>query len=79
MLCSSNVLRWASFEDIEALAHGLPMLSKRSYRIGSEQGIIVFRAAAIDSASRTLREQRYRWVVALETISNVEGGWGSFA
>jgi hypothetical protein len=37
--CGSKVARRASFEDIEALAGGLPMLSQRSYRIGSEQGL----------------------------------------
>jgi hypothetical protein len=51
--CCSKVARRASFEDIEALAGGLPMLSQRSYRIGSEQGVVVLKAAAID--------RRYRW------------------
>jgi hypothetical protein len=39
--CCSKVARRASFEDIEALAGGLPMLPQRSYRIGREQGIVV--------------------------------------
>jgi hypothetical protein len=51
-------VRRASFGDIEALAGELPMLSQRSYRIGSDQGIVVLAAAVID--------RRYRWVVALE-------------
>jgi hypothetical protein len=56
-------LRRASFEDIEALAGGLPMLSQRSYRIGSEQGIVVLKAAVID--------QQYQWVVTLEVSITV--------
>jgi hypothetical protein len=56
--CGSTIVRRASFGDIEALAGELPMLSQRSYRIGSEQGIVVLAAAAID--------RRYRWVVTLE-------------
>jgi hypothetical protein len=56
--CGSTVVRRASFGDIEALAGELPMLSQRSYRIGSEQGIVVLAAAVID--------RRYRWVVTLE-------------
>jgi hypothetical protein len=62
--CGSAVVRRASFGDIEALAGELPMLPKRSYRIGSEQGIVVLAAAMID--------RRYRWVVALEPLSVVE-------
>jgi hypothetical protein len=62
--CGSTVVRRASFGDIEALAGELPMLPQRSYRIGSEQGIVVLAAAAID--------RRYRWVVALEPLSVVE-------
>jgi hypothetical protein len=58
--CCSKVTRRASFEDIESLAGGLPMLSQRSYRIGSEQGIVVLKAAVID--------RRYRWVVTLEPL-----------
>jgi hypothetical protein len=58
--CSSTIVRRASFGDIEALAGELPMLSQRSYRIGSEQGIVVLTAAVID--------RRYRWVVALEAL-----------
>jgi hypothetical protein len=56
--CGSTVVRRASFGDIEALAGELPMLSRRSYRIGSDQGIVVLAAAVID--------RRYRWVGALE-------------
>jgi hypothetical protein len=56
--CGSIVVRRASFGDIEALAGGLPMLPKRSYRIGSEQGIVVLAAVVID--------RQYRWVVTLE-------------
>jgi hypothetical protein len=56
--CGSTVVRRASFGDIEALAGELPMLPQRSYRIGSEQGIVVLAAAVID--------RRYRWVVTLE-------------
>jgi hypothetical protein len=56
--CCSKVVRRASFEDIEALAVGLPMFSQRSYRIGSEQGVVVLKAAVID--------RRYQWVVTLE-------------
>jgi hypothetical protein len=57
--CRSTVVRRASFRDIEALAGELPMLPLRSYRIGCEQGIVVLAAAVID--------QRYRWVVSLES------------
>jgi hypothetical protein len=62
--CSSTVVRRASFEDIKALAGELPMLPQRSYRIGSEQGIVVLTAAVID--------RRYRWVVTLEETIAVE-------
>jgi hypothetical protein len=62
--CGSTILRRASFGDIEALAGELPMLPQRSYRIGSEQGMVVLVAAVID--------QRYRWVVALEPLAIVE-------
>jgi hypothetical protein len=62
--CGSTVLRRASSEDIEALAGELPMLPQRSYRIGSEQGVVVLVAAVID--------RRYRWVVTLEVLSVVE-------
>jgi hypothetical protein len=58
--CGSKVARRASFEDIESLAGGLPMLSQRSYRIGSEQGVVVLKAAVID--------RRYWWVVTLEPL-----------
>jgi hypothetical protein len=54
------------FGDIEALAGELPMLPRRSYRIGSEQGIVVLAAGVID--------RRYRWVVALESSIVVEAG-----
>jgi hypothetical protein len=62
--CGSAVVRRASFGDIEALAGELPMLPQRSYRIGSEQGIVVLAAAVID--------RRYRWVVTLEPSIGVE-------
>jgi hypothetical protein len=64
--CGSTVVRRASFGDIEALAGELPMLSQRSYRIGSEQGIVVLAAAVID--------RRCRWVVTLEPSIIVEVG-----
>jgi hypothetical protein len=63
--CCSKVARRACFGDIEALAGGLPMLSQRSYRIGSEQGVVVLKAAVID--------RRYQWAVTLEpsiTVGN---------
>jgi hypothetical protein len=53
--CGSTVVRQASFGDIEALAGELPMLSQRSYRIGSDQGIVVLAAAVID--------RRYQWLL----------------
>jgi hypothetical protein len=56
--CGSTVVRRASFGDIEALAGELPMLPQRSYRIGSDQGIVVLAATVID--------RRYRWVVTLK-------------
>jgi hypothetical protein len=62
--CGSTVVRQASFGDIETLAGELPMLPLRSYRIGCEQGIVVLAAAVID--------QRYRWVVTLESLVIVE-------
>jgi hypothetical protein len=61
--CGSTVIRRANFGDIEALAGELPMLPQRSYRIGSEQGMVVLVAAVID--------QRYRWVVTLEASISV--------
>jgi hypothetical protein len=64
--CGSTVVRRASFEDIEALTGELPMLSQRSYRIGSDQGIVALAAAVID--------RRYRWVVALEASITVGVG-----
>jgi hypothetical protein len=39
-------------------------LSQRSYRIGSDQGIVFLAAAVID--------RRYRWVVTLEPLVIVE-------
>jgi hypothetical protein len=39
--CGSMIVRRASFGEIEALAGELPMLPQRSYRIGSDQGIVV--------------------------------------
>jgi hypothetical protein len=62
--CGSTVVRRASFGDIEALVGELPMLPQRSYRIGSEQGIVVLVAAVID--------RRYQWVVTLEPLVIVE-------
>jgi hypothetical protein len=62
--CASTVVRRASFGDIEVLAGELPMLPQRSYRIGSDQGIVVLAAAVID--------RRYWWVVALEPSIAVE-------
>jgi hypothetical protein len=62
--CGSTVVRRASFGDIEVLAGELPMLPQRSYRIGSNQGIVVLATAVID--------RRYRWVVALERSIAVE-------
>jgi hypothetical protein len=62
--CGSTVIQRASFRDIEALAGELPMLPQRSYRIGSEQGIVVLAATVID--------RRYRWVVTLEPSIVVE-------
>jgi hypothetical protein len=62
--CGSEVVRRASFGDIEALAGELPMLPQRSYRIGCEQGVVVVEAAMIDRS--------YRWVVALESSIVVE-------
>jgi hypothetical protein len=66
--CGSTVLRRASFEDIEALAGELPMLAQRSYRIGSEQGIVVLAAAVIVREASALPNRRYRWVVTLEAL-----------
>jgi hypothetical protein len=45
--CGPQVVRRASFGDIEALAGGLPMLPQRSYRVGCKQGIVVLAAAVI--------------------------------
>jgi hypothetical protein len=56
--CGSTVVRQASYNDIQALANGLPILPQRSYQIGSEQGIVVVKAVMID--------RRYHWVVTLE-------------
>jgi hypothetical protein len=64
--CGSTVVQRASFGDIEALAGELPMLPQRSYRVGSDQGIVVLAAAVID--------RRYRWVVTLEVSIIVEVG-----
>jgi hypothetical protein len=55
--CSSKVARRASFEDVEALTVGLPMLPQRSYRIGSEQGVVVLKAAVIDTGVPVLRDR----------------------
>jgi hypothetical protein len=62
--CGSGVVRRASFGDIEALAGELPMLPQRSYRIGSEQGIVVLAAVVID--------RQNRWVATLEASISVE-------
>ncbi len=56
--CGSTVVRQASYNDIQALANGLPILPQRSYQIGTEQGIVVLKAVMID--------RRYHWVVTLE-------------
>jgi hypothetical protein len=66
--CSSGVVLRASFGDIEALAGGLPMLSRRSYRIGSEQGLVVLAATVIDREASALPNRRYWWVVTLEPL-----------
>jgi hypothetical protein len=58
--CGSKVLQRASFEDIEAVASGLSMLYHRSYRIGSEQGIVVLVAAVIVREASALPNQRYQ-------------------
>jgi hypothetical protein len=70
--CGSRVVRQASFGDIEALASGLPMLSQRSYRIGSEQGIVVLVADVIVREASALPNRRYHWVVTLEPLIAVE-------
>jgi hypothetical protein len=62
--CGSEVVRRASFEDVEVLAGELPMLPLRSYRIGCEQGVVDIEATAID--------RRYQWVVVLEPSIVVE-------
>jgi hypothetical protein len=58
-------------DKIKAFDHGtnpvnplVTLLSQRSYRIGSDQGIVFLAAAVID--------RRYRWVVTLEPLSVVE-------
>jgi hypothetical protein len=56
--CGSTIVRQASYNDVQALANGLPILSRRSYRIGTEQGIVVVKTAMID--------RRYHWAVTLE-------------
>lgn len=56
--CGSRVARQASFDDIQSLASGLPVLPKRSYRIGTEQGFVVLAAVLID--------HRYHWTATLE-------------
>jgi hypothetical protein len=66
--CGFKVARRASFEDIEAIAGGLPMLPQRSYRIGSEQGVVVLKAVVIDTGVPVLRDRRYQWVVTLEPL-----------
>jgi hypothetical protein len=66
-ILSGVVVRRASFGDIEALAGELPMLPQRSYRIGSEQGIVVLAAVVIDREASALPNRRYRWVVTLES------------
>jgi hypothetical protein len=70
--CGSTVLWRASFGDIEALAGELPMLPQRSYRIGSDQGIVVLAAAVIVREASALPNRRYRWVVTLEPLSAVK-------
>jgi hypothetical protein len=56
--CGSTIVRQASYNDIQALANGLPILPQRSYQIGTEQGIVVLKAVMIDL--------KYLWVVTLE-------------
>jgi hypothetical protein len=56
--CGSTVVRQASYNDIQALANGLPILCQRSYRIGTEQGIVILKAVMID--------RKYHWVATLE-------------
>jgi hypothetical protein len=70
--CGSRVVRRASFEDIEALAGELPMLPQRSYRIGSDQGIVVLAAAVIVREASALPNRQYRWVVTLEPLINIK-------
>jgi hypothetical protein len=70
--CGSKVLERASFGDIEALAGEVPRPSQRSYRIGSEQGIVVLRAAVIVREASALPNRRYQWVVTLEPLIAVE-------
>jgi hypothetical protein len=70
--CGSEVVRRASFEDIEALAGELPMLPQRSYRIGSDQGIVVLAAAVIVREASALPNRQYRWVVTLEPLINIK-------
>jgi hypothetical protein len=65
-------VRRASFGDIEALAGELPMLSQRSYRIGSDQGIVILAAAVIVRKASALPNRRYQWVVTLEPLIAVE-------
>jgi hypothetical protein len=56
--CGSTVVRQADYNDVQALANGLPILPQRSYRIGTEQGIVVVKTVLID--------RRYQWVATLE-------------
>ena len=56
--CSCTVVRQASFNDIQSLVNRLPILSQRSYRIGTEHGIVFVKAVLID--------RKYHWVVNLE-------------
>jgi hypothetical protein len=48
------------------------MLPQRSYRIGSEQGIVVLTAAVNVREASALPNRRYRWVVTLELSIAVE-------
>lgn len=70
--CGSTVMRRASFGDIEALAGDLPILPQRSYRIGSDQGIVVLAAAVIVHEASALPNRRHRWVVTLDLGSDVD-------
>jgi hypothetical protein len=56
--CGCEVVRQASYSDIQTLMAGLPVLSKRQYQIGTEQGFVRLDAVLID--------RKYRWIATLE-------------